>query len=152
MKPDTRSRRDYRHFHSISTRWADNDAYGHVNNVVYYSWFDTVVNQFLIANDVLYIERSPVIGLVVETHCNYFSPVAFPDQVSAGLRVISLGNASVRYEIGIFRNGEEQASACGHLVHVYVGRESRRPAGIPDPVRRLLRTVLVETEANEAGA
>ena len=153
MKSETKNRSDYRHFHPITTRWADNDAYGHVNNVVYYSWFDTVVNQFLIASGVLDIERSPVIGLVVETHCSYFSSVAFPDQVSAGLRVTRLGNASVRYEVGIFRNGDEQASACGHLVHVYVGRESRRPAGIPEPMRRLLQTVLAEdVETTEAGA
>jgi|SRR5512133_4375796 acyl-CoA thioester hydrolase len=152
MKPETKARSDYRHFHSITTRWADNDAYGHVNNVVYYSWFDTVVNQFLIANGVLDIEHSPVIGLVVETHCNYFSPVAFPDRVTAGLRVTKLGNASVRYEIGIFLNEEEQASACGHLVHVYVDRETRRPAGIPEPMRRLLQTVQAETEVTEAGA
>lgn len=145
MKPETRTRGDYRHFHSITTRWSDNDAYGHVNNVVYYLWFDTAVNQFLIANGVLDIEQSPVIGLVVETHCNYFSPVAFPDQITAGLRVTKLGNASVRYEVGIFRNDEERTAACGHLVHVYVGRESRRPAGVPDAMRRLLETVQVET-------
>jgi acyl-CoA thioester hydrolase len=153
MKPETKNRSDYRHFHPITTRWADNDAYGHVNNVVYYSWFDTVVNQFLIANGVLDIERSPVIGLVVETHCNYFSSVAFPDRVSAGLRVAKLGNASVRYEVGIFRNDDEEAAACGHLVHVYVDRESRRPAGIPEPMRQLLRTVQAnDTETTEAGA
>ena len=86
MKPETRTRGDFRHFHPITTRWMDNDAYGHVNNVVYYSWFDTVVNQFLIVNGVLDVERSPVIGLVVETQCNYFASVAFPDQVTAGMR------------------------------------------------------------------
>ena len=145
MRPEANRRSDYQHFHAITTRWMDNDAYGHVNNVVYYSWFDTVVNQFLIANGVLDIEQSPVIGLVVETHCNYFSPVAFPDQITAGLRVTKLGNASVRYEVGIFRNDEERAAACGHLVHVYVGRESRRPAGVPDAMRRLLQTVQVDT-------
>jgi acyl-CoA thioester hydrolase len=101
---------------------------------------------------VLDIERSPVIGLVVETHCNYFASIAFPDQVAAGLRVTKLGNASVRYEIGIFRNNDEEAAACGHLVHVYVDRERRRPAGIPEPMRRLLHTVQVEAEAIEAGA
>lgn len=122
----------------------DNDAYGHVNNVVYYSWFDTVVNQFLIVNGVLDVERSPVIGLVVETQCNYFASVAFPDQVTAGMRVTRLGNASVRYEVGIFRNDEESAAAFGHFVHVYVDRESRRPAAVPGPMRALLQTVLVE--------
>jgi len=144
MKLETRKRGDFRHFHPISTRWMDNDAYGHVNNVVYYSWFDTVVNQFLIVNGVLDVERSPVIGLVVETQCNYFASVAFPDQVTAGMRVTRLGNASVRYEVGIFRNDDDSAAACGHFVHVYVDREARRPAAIPDPMRALLQTVLVE--------
>ena len=144
MKPETRKRSDFRHFHPITTRWMDNDAYGHVNNVVYYSWFDTVVNQFLIANGVLDVERSPVIGLVVETQCNYFASVAFPDQVTAGMRVTRLGNASVRYEVGIFRNDDDSAAAFGHFVHVYVDRDTRRPATIPDPMRALLQTVLVE--------
>ena len=144
MKPETKTRSEYRHFLPITTRWADNDAYGHVNNVVYFSYFDTVVNQFLIVNGVLDIEHSAVIGLVVETHCNYFASVAFPDRLSAGMRVSRLGNASVCYEIGIFRNDEEQAAACGHLVHVYVDRENRRPAAIPVAMRRLLQTVHVE--------
>lgn len=141
----TADKRDaYRHFHEITTRWMDNDAYGHVNNVVYYSWFDTVVNQFLIANGVLDIERSPVIGLVIETQCNYFASVAFPDRVTAGLRVAKLGNSSVRYEVAIFRNDEESASAQGHFVHVYVDRESRKPSAIPDAMRALLQTVALE--------
>jgi len=135
---------DYRHFHAITTRWMDNDAYGHVNNVVYYSWFDTVVNQFLIANRVLEVETSPVIGLVIETQCNYFASVAFPDRISAGLRVAKLGNSSVRYEVGIFRGDEEAASAQGHFVHVYVDRASRKPAAIPDAMRNLLQTLLIE--------
>ena len=142
MKPETRTRGDFRHFHTITTRWMDNDAYGHVNNVVYYSWFDTVVNEFLISNGVLDIERSPVIGLVVETQCNYFASVTFPDRVTAGMRVSRLGNASVRYEVGIFRNDDDSAAACGHFVHVYVDRHSRRPAAVPEPMRALLRTVL----------
>lgn len=146
MKPETVKRGDFRHFHSITTRWMDNDAYGHVNNVVYYSWFDTVVNQFLIVNGVLDPERSPVIGLVVETQCNYFAPVAFPDQVIAGMRVTRLGNASVRYEVGIFRNDDDSAAAFGHFVHVYVDRLTRRPAAIPDAMRTLLRSVQMEGE------
>jgi acyl-CoA thioester hydrolase len=119
----------------------DNDAYGHVNNVVYYSWFDTVVNQFLIASGALDIEHSPVIGLVIETQCNYFSSVAFPDRVMAGLRVAKLGNSSVRYEVGIFREDEETASAQGHFVHVYVDRETRKPSAIPGNMRSLLQTI-----------
>jgi acyl-CoA thioester hydrolase len=121
----------------------DNDAYGHVNNVVYYSWFDTVVNQFLIANGVLDVERSPVIGLVIETQCNYFASVAFPEPITAGLRVTKLGNSSVRYEVGIFKENEDTASAQGHFVHVYVDRESRKPSAIPEAMRALLKTVEV---------
>jgi acyl-CoA thioester hydrolase len=144
MKTQTRKRSDFRHFHRITTRWMDNDAYGHVNNVVYYSWFDTVVNQYLIVNGVLDVEKSPVIGLVVETQCNYFAPVSFPEEISAGLRVTKLGKSSVRYEVGIFRGNDQEAAAHGHFVHVYVDRESRKPAEIPSAMRALLQTVLVE--------
>ncbi|RZI41287.1 acyl-CoA thioesterase [Herbaspirillum sp. HC18] len=144
MKPEANKRSDYKHFHVITTRWMDNDAYGHVNNVVYYSWFDTVVNQFLVANGALDIEHSPVIGLVIETQCNYFASVAFPERVSAGLRVAKLGNSSVRYEVGIFREDEETASAQGHFVHVYVDRESRRPAAIPEKMRAVLQSIEVK--------
>ncbi|WP_420475799.1 acyl-CoA thioesterase [Noviherbaspirillum sp. ST9] len=143
MRPEAKKRSDFKHFHTITTRWMDNDAYGHVNNVVYYSWFDTVVNQFLIANGVLDIEHSNVIGLVIETQCNYFASVAFPERVTAGVRVSKLGNSSVRYEVGIFREDEESASAQGHFVHVYVDRESRRPSAIPEPMRALLQTITV---------
>ncbi|WP_019141607.1 acyl-CoA thioesterase [Noviherbaspirillum massiliense] len=141
MREEPNRRNDYLHFHPITTRWMDNDAYGHVNNVVYYSWFDTVVNQFLIANHVLDIERSPVIGLVVETQCKYFASVAFPDRVTAGLRVAKLGNSSVRYEVGIFREDEVRASAQGHFVHVYVDRLSRKPSPIPGNMRDLLQSL-----------
>ena len=141
MKSQAKTRGDYRHFCAISTRWMDNDAYGHVNNVVYYSWFDTVVNQFLIENDVLDVEHSPVIGLVIETQCNYFASVAFPDRITAGVCVSKLGNSSVRYEVGIFRDGEERASAQGHFVHVYVDRDTRRPAALPAELRNLLQTI-----------
>lgn len=143
MRAEAKKRSDYKYFHAITTRWMDNDAYGHVNNVVYYSWFDTVVNQFLIANGALDIERSPVIGLVIETQCNYFASVAFPEQVCAGLRVTKLGNSSVRYEVGIFRENEDSASAQGHFVHVYVDRESRKPSAIPEKMRALLQTIEV---------
>ena len=140
-KSDTRS--DYKHFHTITTRWMDNDIYGHVNNVIYYSWFDTAVNQFLIANDVLDIEHSPVVGLVIETQCNYFAPVAFPDRITNGIRVAKLGNSSVRYEVGVFREDEAQVSAQGHFIHVYVSRETRRPAAITDDMRRVLQSIQV---------
>lgn len=139
--PDTRNA--YRHFQAIPTRWMDNDVYGHVNNVVYYSYFDTVVNQYLIEEGALEIERSQVIGLVVETRCQYFAPVTFPDVVTAGLRVAKLGNSSVRYEIGLFRNDEDSASAQGHFIHVYVDRTARRPAALPAPMRAALERIKV---------
>jgi len=131
-------RADYRHFLAITTRWMDNDVYRHINNVVYYSYFDTVVNQYLVERGVLDFEASPVIGLVVETQCHYFSPIAFPDTVHAGLRVAKLGTSSVRYEIGIFRNAEMQAAAQGHFVHVYVDRASNRPTPLPAALRAVL--------------
>jgi acyl-CoA thioester hydrolase len=143
LKTEAKHRNDFKHFAAISTRWMDNDAYGHVNNVVYYSWFDTVVNEYLIANGALNIEKSPVIGLVIETQCNYFAPVAFPDRIDAGVRVTKLGNSSVRYEVGIFRNGEERASAQGHFVHVYVDRITREPTPLPDAMRQLLQTIVI---------
>jgi acyl-CoA thioester hydrolase len=145
MRAEANKRSDYKHFHAITTRWMDNDVYGHVNNVVYYSWFDTVVNEFLVANEVLDIEHSPVIGLVIETQCNYFASVAFPERITAGLRVAKLGSSSVRYEVGIFREGEESASAQGHFIHVYVDRVSRRPSAIPDKMRALLQSIAVKT-------
>lgn len=141
-RPTADLRSDYRHFQTIPTRWIDNDVYGHVNNVVYYQYFDTVVNQYLIEQGALDIEKSPVIGLVVETHCNYFASVTFPDVVHAGLRVARLGSTSVRYEIGLFRNADHEAAAQGHFVHVYVDRSTRRPATLPDTLRQAL-TALV---------
>jgi acyl-CoA thioester hydrolase len=131
----------YRHFLAIPTRWMDNDVYRHVNNVVYYSYFDTAVNHYLIEQDVLDIEHSPVIGLVVETACQYFAPIAFPDIVNVGLRVGKLGTSSVRYEIGIFRNDEDSASAQGHFVHVYVERASNRPTPLPGDLRAALEKI-----------
>lgn len=137
-KPAAEARSAYRHFQMIPTRWMDNDVYGHVNNVVYYSYFDTVVNQYLIEQHVLDIGNSAVIGLVVETQCHYFAPLTFPDVVHAGLRVAKLGNSSVRYEIGLFRNDEQTASAQGHFVHVYVGRVVRRSTALPAEMRSAL--------------
>lgn len=120
----------------------DNDVYAHVNNVVYYSFFDTAVNQYLIEQGVLNIERSDIIGLVVETRCNYFSPITFPDVVHAGLRVEKLGNSSVRYGIGLFRNGDDAAAAQGHFVHVYVDRATRKAATVPPDMRAALERIL----------
>ncbi len=140
--PEARNR--YPHFLEIPTRWMDNDVYGHVNNVVYYSYFDTVVNEYLIRAGVLDIEKSPVIGLVVETQCRYFAPITFPDEVHAGLRVARLGRSSVRYEIGLFKNEDPSAAAQGYFVHVYVGREGRTATALPQEMRAALERIQVE--------
>jgi acyl-CoA thioester hydrolase len=116
---------------TIATRWADNDAYGHVNNTVYYQWFDTAVNAWLVEAGLLDIERGDPIGLVVETGCAYFSPLSFPGDVEVGIAVERLGNSSVTYRIGVFGAGSNDASAQGHFTHVYVGRATRRPAELP---------------------
>jgi len=134
-RPVAHRRAQYVHFLPIQTRWSDNDAYGHVNNVVYYSWFDTVVNEYLIASGALDIQASAVVGLVVETQCNYFSELAFPQRVDAGLRVAHAGRSSVRYELALFGALSDTASAQGHFVHVYVDRASRRPVPLPTPLR-----------------
>jgi acyl-CoA thioester hydrolase len=136
-------RAGYRHFQRLTTRWMDNDAYGHVNNVVYLSWFDTVVNDFLIHSEVLDPQRGDVVGFVVETHCRYLSPLAFPQAVEGGLRVGRIGTSSVRYEIAIFAECADTASAQGHFVHVYVDRATRKPVPLPTP----LRDVLLRIEA-----
>ena len=138
MSMPRQTRDDYRHFQTITTRWMDNDVYGHVNNVVYYSYFDTVVNAYLIEREVLDPQHSDTIGLVIETQCNYFASLSFPDPVVAGLRVARLGNTSVRYEVGLFAQGQELSAACGHFVHVYVGRGDRRPRPLPQRLRQVL--------------
>ena len=122
----------------ITTRWMDNDVYGHMNNVTYYSFFDTVVANWLIESGVLDIATSPVVGLVVDTQCSYFASIAFPDRVRAGLRVAHVGTSSVRYEIGIFRNGDQAAAAQGHFVHVYVERASNKPMPLSDKHKKAL--------------
>jgi acyl-CoA thioester hydrolase len=142
-RPTAHGRAQYRHFLPIQTRWSDNDAYGHVNNVVYYSWFDTVVNEYLIAAGALDIQASPVVGLVVETQCNYFSELAFPQRVDAGLRVSRAGRSSVRYELALFAEGADKASAQGHFVHVYVDRASRRPVALPPVLRTAVERICV---------
>lgn len=131
-------RADYPHAQPITTRWMDNDAYGHVNNAVYYSFFDTAVNTWLIERGLLDIERGEVIGLVVETGCHYFAPLAYPGDITAALRVAHLGRTSVRYEIGLFAAGASSAAAQGHFVHVYVDRASRRPVELPARLREAL--------------
>ena len=129
----------YRHFQRITTRWMDNDAYGHVNNVVYLSWFDTVVNDFLIRAGVLDPQQGNVVGFVVETQCRYLAPLAFPQPIEAGLRVGHLGKSSVRYEIAVFAEGKSSASAQGHFVHVYVDRATQAPVALPAALRAALQ-------------
>jgi acyl-CoA thioester hydrolase len=141
-RPAPRPRADFRRFRAIGTRWADNDVYGHVNNVVYYGWFDTAVNGHLIDAGVLDIHGGAVIGLVVETQCRYFAPLAFPQPVEAALRVAHLGRSSVRWEVGLFAAGEALSAAHGHFVHVYVDRATRRPVDLPLPLRAALQDLL----------
>jgi acyl-CoA thioester hydrolase len=138
IRPTPEPRSAYLAFIDISTRWMDNDVYGHVNNVVYYSWFDTAVNSHLIAQGALDIHAGSTIGLVVETQCHYFSPIAFPQKVTAGIRVAHIGKSSVRYEVGLFADDEPQCAAKGHFVHVYVSRDSRRPVALPDALKSVL--------------
>ncbi|MBR0671648.1 acyl-CoA thioesterase [Neoroseomonas soli] len=134
---------DYRQHVAITTRWSDNDAYGHINNVAYYSFFDTAVNMWLIRSGVLDIQKSPVIGLVVETGCRYFRPLAYPVEITAGIRVARIGTSSVRYEVGIFGGEDATAAAEGHFIHVYVSRDTGRPVPLPADLRAALETILV---------
>ena len=136
-KQTPHTRADYRHFQSITTRWMDNDVYRHINNVHYYSFFDPAVNEYLMREGVLTLD-STAVCLVVDTGCQYFSPVAFPDLIHCGLRVAHLGNTSVRFEIGIFRNDENVAAAQGHFVHVCCDRDTQRPLAMPAAMRAAL--------------
>ncbi len=142
MRAQPQARDSYPVFRDISTRWSDNDVYGHVNNVIYYSWFDTAVNAYLIEQGALDIHEGQTIGLVIETQCNYFASLAFPQRVQAGIRVAHLGSSSVRYEVGLFAEGESQSAAAGHFVHVYVDRQSRRPVALPQALRAALQPLL----------
>ena len=139
----TETRAAYSHFLAIPTRWMDNDVYGHVNNVVYYSYFDTVINEYLIREGGLDIAGGATIGLAVETFCRFHRELTFPEVIDAGLRVGKLGNTSVRYEIGLFRQGEAQPAATGHFVHVFVDRETRRPAPLPAGIRACLERLAI---------
>ncbi len=142
-RPQTESRSAFKVFRRIDTRWVDNDVYGHVNNVVYYSWFDTAVNAHLIEKGALDIHHGETIGLVIETQCNYFAPLAFPQTIEAGIRVAKLGSSSVRYEIGLFAQGEDLCAARGHFVHVYVDKENRRPVlALPLKLKTVLETLV----------
>jgi len=137
------SREDYKHFLNIPTRWMDNDIYGHVNNVVYYSYFDTVINKYLIEQGGFDIANDPVVGIAVETHCQFVHSLQFPDSIDAGLRVGHLGNTSVRYEIGLFKHGDAAIAAAGYFVHVFVMRTTQTPAPIPQGIRASLERLTV---------
>lgn len=143
QRPQPEPRSAFRVFRDIPTRWSDNDVYGHVNNVVYYSWFDTAVNAYLIEQGALDIHQGATIGLVIETQCNYFASLAFPQTVQAGIRVSKLGTSSVRYEIGLFAQDAAMSAAVGHFVHVYVDKASRRPVSLPEVLRKSLEPLLV---------
>lgn len=129
------SRSDFKWFIDLQSRWMDNDAYGHINNVIYYAWFDTAVNRFLVDNELLDYQNDTVHGIVIESKCTYLKEFTYPDVAQAGLKLQRLGNTSVVYDIGLFHVGDEDAAALGYLVHVYVDTESRQPVRLPDPVR-----------------
>ncbi|MEM8792247.1 MAG: thioesterase family protein [Pseudomonadota bacterium] len=149
MKPDAPERGVYRAFRPIATRWADNDIYGHVNNVQYYAFFDTAVNGYLVERGALDITGGRVIGLVVSTNCDYFTPVSFPDRLEAGLSVANLGTSSVTYRVGIFREGDQLAVAAGEFTHVYVNRDSRRPVPLPASYRQVLEALVDDQAAGQ---
>ncbi len=142
--PEDPTRADFRHFLEIPTRWMDNDVYGHVNNVEYYSFFDTVVNHYMMAEGGLDYLDGSVVGYVVETKCSYRRPIAFPDIVEAGVRVRRIGSSSVTYEVGLFRKGQEEVCAFGYFVHVYVDRVTNRPTAIPAQARRAMEAIAAD--------
>jgi acyl-CoA thioester hydrolase len=142
-RPPPGRRADYRWFHAITTRWMDNDVFQHVNNVNYFSYFDTAVTYYEMTEQVVVLLDGPTHCVVAEVACRYHSSLAFPDRVTVGIRVAQLGRSSVRYEIGVFRNDDEMAAAEGHFVHVFVERGSQRPVAIPDPARAILGRITV---------
>jgi acyl-CoA thioester hydrolase len=143
-RPQKGARADYRWFHAMTTRWMDNDIYGHVNNVNYFSYFDTAVSLFEVEHGLIDMRESPVICVVAETLCRYHTSIAFPDRLAVGIRCARIGTSSARYEIGVFRNDDDGAAAEGYFVHVFVERATMRPVPIPDHVRNALRTIAVE--------
>ena len=142
-KTEPHRKADYVHLRAITTRWMDNDAYGHVNNAVHYSYFDSVVNAWLVEHRALDIHKSDVIGLVVETGCQYFAPLTYPETITVGLRVAHMGRSSVRYELALFGEGSDVAAAQGHFVHVYVDRDTRKPVPLPEPLRAALEPLVM---------
>lgn len=142
--PKDERREHYKHILQIQTRWRDNDVYHHVNNVVYYEFFDTVINGYLMKHGGLSYTDGESVGFAVETHCQFLAPIRFPDKVDAGLRIAHLGNSSVRYEIGIFKAGEDAPSAVGYFVHVFVNRETNEPTRIDGKLREAMQALLID--------
>ena len=143
MSNPTPQRADYPHFQPITTRWHDNDIYGHVNNVTYYSFFDTTVNTYLVEVGGLDIHDGDVVGFVVSSACDYFASIAFPERIDVGLRVGKLGNSSVQYELAVFKADEQDACAAGRFVHVFVDRASNQPVAIPAALRGALEQLVM---------
>lgn len=148
-RPQPLPRDAFAHFSPIVTRWADNDVYGHVNNVAYYGYFDSALNAYLIAAGALDIHGGQTIGLVVESTCRFFAPVAYPDALSVGLRTTSVGRSSVRYDLAVFRDRDELCAAHGHVIHVYVDRDTRRPVPLPEALRRATEAVYRQAHAGQ---
>jgi acyl-CoA thioester hydrolase len=136
-------RENYRWRVDIPTRWADGDPYGHVNNVIYYSWFDTAVTKMLFERRVIWLPDSPTIGLCVESRCEFLQPVEFPETIDARVRIGRMGDKSLRFEVGLFREGSEQPAAVGHFVHVYVDRATRRPVSLSQEQRDAIADLVV---------
>ena len=143
-EPKDERREHYKHFRPIPTRWRDNDVYHHVNNVIYYEFFDTVINGYLMDKGGLSYSDGDSVGFAVETHCQFLAPIRFPDVVDAGLRIAHLGNSSVRYEIGIFKQGEDTPAAVGYFVHVFVKRETSQPTRITGKLREAMEAILID--------
>ena len=141
-RPPPSRRADYRYFQTITTRWHDNDAFGHVNNVVYYAWIDTAVNMFLIENGILELASSEIVGVVAETNLRYLREIAYPDPITVGIRVDKLGSSSVRYVSAVFRADEDEASAEGFFVHVYVNKKAMKPTPIPAAQRAAFESIM----------
>jgi len=137
-------REDFTIFYPITTRWMDNDVYGHINNVTYYSYFDTAINQYLIDEGGLDIHNAPIVGYIVSSNCQFRKPAAYPEAIESGLRVVKIGSSSVTYEVGVFRKGDRKAAAFGQVVHVFVDRRNNAPTSIPGEIRAALERILVD--------
>lgn len=144
MKQKPSSRNEYIYFSKLGTRWNDNDIYGHMNNIVYYELFDTAVNKWLIKNQLLDIKKGDNIGLIVQSGCNYFSSLGYPEDVDAGIRVTKIGNSSIRYEVGLFQENKQLASAEGFFIHVYVDRSTNKPLPLDNIFKEALRSIFIE--------